>query len=126
MGWESIKVPDGTMRLYVSRPEGAGPFPGVIVIQGQKGVDRFIEEVTQRLAREGYAAAGPDLYHRDPPGCRDDAPTRRARLRDTLVIQDVNAAAEYLARDPKVDAARLAIMGFCMGGRVTLLMSSAG
>jgi len=126
MGWESIKVPDGTMRLHVSRPEGAGPFPGVIVIQGQKGVDRFIEEVTERLAREGYAAAGPELYHRDPPDCRDDAKTRRARLRDKLVIQDVNAAADFLARDPKVDGARLAIMGFCMGGRVTLLMSSAG
>lgn len=126
MGWESIKVSDGTMRLYVSRPDGPGPFPAVVVIQGQKGVDRFIEEATQRLAGQGYVAVGPDLYHRDPPDCRDDVKTRRARLRDTSVITDVNAAAEFLKADPRVDGARLAIMGFCMGGRVTFLMSEAG
>ncbi|HEX9443701.1 MAG TPA: dienelactone hydrolase family protein, partial [Candidatus Binatia bacterium] len=126
MGWESIKVGDGAMRLYVSRPDGPGPFPGVVVIQGQKGVDRFIEEVTQRLAGQGYVAVGPELYHRDPPDCRDDAKTRRGRLHDRTVISDVNAAAEFLQADPKVDGARLAIMGFCMGGRVSFLMSAAG
>ncbi|HEY2988570.1 MAG TPA: dienelactone hydrolase family protein [Candidatus Binatia bacterium] len=126
MGWESVKVDGGTMRLYVSRPDGPGPFPGVVVIQGQKGVDRFIEEFTQRLAAEGYAAVAPELYHRDPPDCRDDAPTRRARLRDTTVISDVNAAAEFLKRQPSVDGDRLAITGFCMGGRVSYLMAAAG
>jgi carboxymethylenebutenolidase len=67
MGWEATKVTGGTMKLYVSRPDGPGPFPGVVVIQGQRGVDRFIEEFTQRLAVEGYVAAAPDLYHRESP-----------------------------------------------------------
>ena len=125
-GWESTKVDGGEMKLYVSRPDGPGPFPGVVVIQGQKGVDRFIEEFTQRLADEGYAAVAPVLYHRDPPDCRDDAPTRRARLRDATVIGDVNAAVEFLMRQRYVDGQRLGIVGFCMGGRVSLLMSAAG
>lgn len=124
-GWESTKVAEGEMKLYVSRPDGAGPFPGVVVIQGQKGVDRFIEEFTQRLAAEGYVAAAPVLYHRDPPDCKDDPSTRRARLRDATVIQDVNAVVDFLKRDSAVDGAHLAITGFCMGGRVTYLMAAA-
>lgn len=125
-GWESIKVADGTMRLHVSRPDGPGPFPAVVVIQGQKGVDLFIEETTQRLADAGYVAAAPELYHRDPPDCRDDAPTRRDRLRDATVIGDVNATVEFLQRQRSVDGERLAIIGFCMGGRVSYLMAAAG
>ena len=124
--WETIKLADGTMKLYMSRPDGPGPFPGIVVIQGQKGVDRFIEEFTQRLAGEGYVAAAPDLYHRDPPDCRDNAPTRRERLRDATVVSDVNAAAEFLKRQPSVDGDRLGITGFCMGGRVSYLMAAAG
>src|SRR5712691_5027097 len=107
--WESIKVDGADMRLYVSVPAGAGPFPAVVVIQHQGGVDDFMEEMAQRLASAGYAAVAPDLYHRDSPDCRDDAPTRRARLRDVTVIKDVNAAVEFLKRQPSVDGDRLGI-----------------
>jgi len=126
MGWESINTNDGTMKLYVSRPDGPGPFPGIVVIQGQKGVDRFIEEYTQRLAAEGYVAAAPDLYYREGPDCKDDSPTKRERLRDRTVISDVNATADFLKRQPFVDGNSLGITGFCMGGRVSYLMASAG
>jgi dienelactone hydrolase len=78
--WESIKVDGADMRLYVSVPSGTGPFPAVVVIQHQGGVDDFMEEMTQRVASAGYAAVAPDLYHRDGPDCKDDGPTRRARL----------------------------------------------
>ena len=125
MGWESTKVDDGAMKLYLSRPDGGGPFPAVVVIQGQKGVDRFIEEFTQRLATAGYVAVAPVLYHRDGPDCRDDGPTRRARLRDATVISDVNATVEFLKRHRSVDGNRLGIIGFCMGGRVAYLMAAA-
>ncbi len=45
-----------------------------------------MEEMTQRIASAGYLGVSPDLYHRDPADCQDDAPTRRARLRDVTVI----------------------------------------
>ena len=77
------------------------------------------------LARTGYAAAAPDLFHRDGPDCRDDGPTRRARLRDATVIEDVNAAAGFLRGPKQVDGRRLGIVGFCMGGRVVYLMAAA-
>ena len=123
--WESVKVDDGSMRLHVSLPEEGGPAPGIIVIQGQGGVDSFIEETTRMLAREGYVAVAPDLYHRDPPDCKDDAVTRRARLRDPTVIKDVEAAVGFLKAHRQVDKERLGIVGFCMGGRVAYLMAAA-
>lgn len=123
--WESVKVDDGNMKLHVSLPESGGPSPGVIVIQGQGGVDNFIQEATRMLARAGYVAVAPDLYHRDPPDCKDDGPTRRARLRDVTIIRDVNAAASFLKAHKQVDSERLGIVGFCMGGRVVYLMAAA-
>ena len=123
--WDQTNVEEGQMRLYVSHPEGAGPFPGVVVIQHQGGVDAFIEEITQRIAEAGYFGVAPELYHRDPPDCNDDSPTRRGRLRDVTVIKDVNAAVDYLRGQKSVDKERFAIIGFCMGGRVAYLMASA-
>lgn len=123
--WERVKVDDGSMRLHVSLPENGGPAPGIIVIQGQGGVDSFIEETTRMLARERYVAVAPDLYHRDPPDCKDDAPTRRARLRDPTVVKDVAAATNFLKAHRQVDKERLGIVGFCMGGRVAYLMAAA-
>src|SRR5438876_664519 len=65
--WESIKVDGADMRLYTSVPEGTGPFPTVVVIQHQGGVDDFVQEMTQRLASAVYAAVAPELYHREGP-----------------------------------------------------------
>jgi carboxymethylenebutenolidase len=122
--WESIKVDGEDMKLYVCVPEGKGPFPAVVVIQHQGGVDQFVEEMTQRVAAAGYVGVAPVLYHRDGPDCTDDGPTRRARLRDVTVIKDVNATVDFLKGHPGVDSQRLGIVGFCMGGRVAYLMAT--
>src|SRR6266699_7348940 len=123
--WESIKVDGADMRLYVSVPSGTGSFPAVVVIQHQGGVDDFMEEMTQRVASAGYAAVCPDLYHRDGPDCKDDGPTRRGRARDLNIIKDINATVATLKSNKIVDSRRVAILGFCMGGRVAYLMAAA-
>ena len=123
--WDNVMVDGATMKLYVSSPDGPGPFPAVVVIQHQGGVDEFIEEMTDRVGAAGYVGVAPDLYHRDGPDCRDDGPTRRARLLDANVIKDVNATVDYLRKHRAVDAERLVIVGFCMGGRVSYLMAAA-
>lgn len=122
--WHETKVDNEPMRIYVSLPEGTGPHPGVVVIQAQAGVDQFIQETTQKIAAFGYFAAAPDLYHRDPPDCQDDSPTRRGRLRDVTIIKDVNTAVDFLKGNTSVDSERLGIIGFCMGGRVVYLMAA--
>jgi carboxymethylenebutenolidase len=122
---EQIVVDKSPMNLVIAQPDGPGPMPAVVVIQHQYGVDKFMEEMTERFAGAGYFAVTPDLYHRDPPDCIDDGPTRRGRARDVNIINDVNAAIAYLKSNKLVDSRRVAILGFCMGGRVAYLMAGA-
>jgi carboxymethylenebutenolidase len=121
---EQVKAEDGPMKLYISRPDGDGPFPAVVLIQHQNGVDKFMEEITERIGGAGYFGVTPDLYHRDGPDCKDDGPTRRGRLRDRTIISDVNATLDFLNRNRLVDAGRVGIVGFCLGGRVAYLMAA--
>ena len=109
------------MPLYVSAPASAGPFPALVLMQHQGGIDNFIQQMTQRLAQNGYIAAAPDLYHRDGPECKDDIVTRRSRLSDRRIINDIAAAVDFMQGHRAVASNRLGIIGFCMGGRLTLL-----
>ena len=118
---EIIRVDSRDMDLYVSMPDGTGPFPAVVVAQHAGGVDTFICTMTDRLAEAGYVAAAPDLYHRLGP---DDSRTPRD-LKDAEMIADVQATVAFLQNHSAVDSETLGITGFCMGGRVAYLMAAA-
>ena len=122
---EQVRAEGSAMNLYISRPDGDGPFPAVVLIQHQNGVDKFMEEMTERIGGAGYFGVTPDLYHRDGPDCKDDGPTRRGRLRDRAIISDVNATLDFLNGQRLVDPGRVGIVGFCLGGRVAYLMAAA-
>jgi carboxymethylenebutenolidase len=124
-GWQEVTSDGSGMRLYVSAPEGQGPFPALVVAQHQGGVDEFIQSMTRRLADTGYVAAAPELYHRDGPQCVDDPKTRSMRLRDRNVITDMNATISFLQQAPAVNAGQIGIIGFCMGGRIVYMMAAA-
>ena len=123
--WETIIVDNSQMKLYVSQPDGAGPFPAVVVIQNQDGVAEFTQEMTRRVAEAGYIAIAPDLYHRNTPEMNADHNKRASSRLDSCVINDVNATVSYLKNFVGADVNRLGIVGFCMGGRVTFLMAAA-
>lgn len=123
--WESTNVDNSNMPLYLSLPERGGPVPGIVVVHGQSGLDDFIKATTHMLALQGYAAVAPDLYHRDGPACKDDNMTKKSRVRDTHIINDITGAMQFLKNHRRVDGARLGIVGFCMGGRIVYLMAAA-
>ena len=110
--WQQTESDHNVMRMHLSLPAGSGPFPAMIVIQHQGGVDEFVEKMTVRLADAGYVAAAPDLYHRDGPDCKDDIGTRRSRLGDRRIITDVSSAVGFLERHSAVNPNRLGIIGF--------------
>src|SRR5574341_2571162 len=123
--WQQTESDKSAMPTYVSMPTGSGPFAAMVVIQHQSGVDEFIQGITKRLADAGYLAAAPNLYHRDGPDCQDDMRSRSQRLGDRRVINDIDATVRFLQRQSFVDATRLGIIGFCMGGRVVYLLAAA-
>ncbi len=120
--WDTITVDGSPMRCYVAMPDGAGPYPAVVVIQHAGGVDAFIQTMTGRIGEAGFAGIAPDLYHRD---AADEPPlVRMGRLRDPHIVADVSAAIDHLHALPEVGQRPAGITGFCMGGRVAYLMAT--
>ncbi len=104
-----------TTDALVASPDGAGPFPGVVVGFHKGGLDEFTEWVVNDLAVNGYAAMAPNHFHVLPEGVSTD--DRRDYLTDKQLAQDLVAAADRLLADYNVDNNRVGLVGHCMGGR---------
>jgi carboxymethylenebutenolidase len=120
-GGEAIKA-------FLARPSTPGSRPGLIVIQEAGGLNDHIRDVTRRFANQGYVALGVDLYTREggPPPA-GDLPAMMARLfamSDATVLGDLEGAADYLRSRADVSG-KVGAIGFCMGGRYTLLFACA-
>lgn len=103
---------------FLALPDGAGPFPGVVVIHEAYGLNDNIRDVTRRLADAGYAALAADLFTG-----RVRAVCMARYMAGLLMgsvnrygVDDLKAALTYLAKLEQVDAHRLGAIGFCMGG----------
>ena len=114
------------IHAYVARPEGNGPFPGVVVMMHMPGWDELYQEFTRRLANHGYVAFCPDLYCRVGHGSPDDIAARvRADggVPDDQVVGDAASAMQWLKSQPNSNG-RVGIIGTCSGGRHALLVAS--
>lgn len=128
-GEVQIPVADGHLPGYAARPARPGPFPIVLVIEEIFGVHEYIRDVCRRLAHHGYLAVAPELYARLADLSRMTDPRQIMqqvilRAPDATLLADLDATAAWAA-DPAAgwhgDATRLAVMGFCRGGRDTWL-----
>ncbi len=117
-----------TVRGFLARPDGApGPQPAVVVIHEWWGLNDHIKDIARRFAARGYVALAPDLYSRLGSKVTKDA-SEAARLMSQLSSQDalldLNAAIGFLKQQPAVDARRIGLVGFCMGGTLALTMAT--
>ena len=123
--WEKVAVDGADMEVYVSVPDGSGPFPAVVVAQHASGVDKFIQDIADKLAGAGYAAVAPDLFHRiTDEMVESTGRSKRDQLSDPEIINDINATVGFLSGHSAVDADRIGVTGFCMGGRVAWLAAA--
>jgi carboxymethylenebutenolidase len=120
-GEAQVPVGDGKLPAYFARPDGAGPFPTVLVIEEIFGVHDYIKDVCRRLAKLGYLAVAPELYARigDPSKYSDPQEIFKniiLKAPDATMLSDLDSTAAWAAAnggDPK----RLGVTGFCRGGR---------
>lgn len=117
--YDTIEVGGSPMRVCIAVPEGEGPFPVVIVMCHISGLDAFTEDRVDRLAAAGYIAAAPDKFHYHE--WVEEREARRATLRDTRILADINATLAHVDSVEKTDPGRTAILGHCMGGRTAML-----
>jgi carboxymethylenebutenolidase len=114
------------IHAYVARPEGAGPFPGVVLMHHLPGWDELYMEFTRRFAQHGYTAICPDLYCRDGHGTPTEIATKvreAGGADDNLVVADADAAAKWLRAQPTANG-KVGVIGTCSGGRHALLAAS--
>jgi len=103
-------------------PEGAGPFPAVILAHGCEG-NRYVEPVWGPFLRQsGFATFNIDSFRARN---LEEVCTQPAALSPLQRLPDMYGALRVLAAHPKVDATRVALMGFSHGGIVTMLASTA-
>ena len=115
----------GTASGYFVVPE-SGSGPGVVLVQEWWGLDPSIKEVADRLGEAGFVALTPDLYHGEL--AQHTEMDRAAQLMSEMppdrAARDMNGAVDYLAAHPAVQGNRLGVVGFCMGGMLTLILAT--
>jgi carboxymethylenebutenolidase len=103
--------------------EGTPPFPGVVVIHDIYGFSADLRRHCQRFADAGYAALAPDLYRGRQPGCVVKTLSSMATGKG-FAYEVIDAARNVLAARDDVDASRIGVAGFCMGGGFALLAAA--
>ncbi|MCP5307784.1 dienelactone hydrolase family protein [Cognatazoarcus halotolerans] len=128
VGSATITVDGGALPVYHAAPAGKSGLPVVLVVQEIFGVHEHIRDVCRRLARLGYLAVAPELYFRqgdpqklDSVGAILDGIV--SKVPDAQVMSDLDACVAWAGQHGG-DTARLAITGFCWGGRITWLYAA--
>ena len=127
-GWVSIDVAGFAMRAYRAAPAGRSNLPVVMVVPEIFGVHEHICDVTRRLAHQGYLAIAPDLMQRqgDPSTLSDVSKIIAevvSKVPDVQVMQDLDATFDWATRNGG-DIKRVAITGFCWGGRIVWMYAA--
>jgi carboxymethylenebutenolidase len=108
---------------YVAKPDGDGPFPAVIMIHEFYGLNESIIGKAEGLAQEGYYVVAPDTFRGSTTAWIPSAIYQVISARPKTVNADLDSVYAWLESQPDVDAERIAIAGFCYGGRTSLLYS---
>jgi len=127
-GEVTIPVGDYKMPAYRAMPAGKTNAPVVLVVSEIFGVHEHIADVTRRLAKQGYCAIAPELFVRQgDAGSYGEIAKLLAevvnKVPDAQVMGDLDAAVAW-AKAQGADTGKLAITGFCWGGRITWLYAA--
>jgi carboxymethylenebutenolidase len=128
-GEVKIPVTDGEIPAYRALPDNGGPFPVILVVQEIFGVHEHIKDICRRLAKLGYLAIAPELYARQGDVSKltniQELFTKVvSKVPDKQVMSDLDATVAWAKATGKGDVAKLAITGYCWGGRIVWLYSA--
>lgn len=126
----TIETQSGLMDVYVASPETENKVPVVLVFQEAFGVNSNIRNICDRLAKEGFLAAAPELFHR--AGRRIEIPyTERQKFMPLLaqmtnedILQDAADTLRFLKDLPNADLSKVSTIGFCVGGFASALCAT--
>ncbi len=114
-----------TVSGYLAPAAGAAKKPAIVVIQEWWGLNDFIKRKADSFAARGYLALAPDLYRGKVTEDPDVAHQLMRGMPEDRAMRDLQAAVAYLRSRPDVDAKRIAVIGWCMGGGFSLKLALA-
>ncbi len=122
-----VSYPSGseTVSGYLAVPDGAGRKPALVVIHEWWGLNDWVKAKADGFAKQGYVALAVDLYRGKVATDADMAHQLMRGLPDDRALRDMKAAAAYLRSRPDVEVAKLASIGWCMGGGLSLDLAVA-
>lgn len=112
-----------SVHAYVAKPPGQGPFPTVIMIHEFLGLQESVVSRADLLAEAGYLVIAPDTFRGSVTSWIPRAIYLVSTTRPENVKADLDSVYAWLEAQPDVDANRIAIAGFCYGGRTSLVYS---
>jgi carboxymethylenebutenolidase len=125
----TIPTPTGDLRGYRAKPAKGGPFPVVLVAAEIFGLNHYMKDVCRRLAKAGYYAIVPDLYTRKADltkfkSMEEIRPIVNTKY-DSELVSDYDATVDFVRANSGGDLSRMAITGFCRGGRTPLVYAAS-
>ena len=122
---ETVTFKSGTetVSAFLAKPDGTGPFPGVIVLHEWWGLDAWVKDQARALAKEGYAALALDLYRGKVTASPEEAHQLMMGTPVDRQTRDMKAAFVFLAGRKDVVKTKIASIGWCMGGRNSLTLA---
>lgn len=129
-----VSTPDGKMETFIVHPDGAGPFPVVVMFQNVGGLSDILRGMARRVAQEGYYCAVPSLYYRlgtiviDPDSKDEKILALRkiasGSLVNAKVVEDTGALLKFIAQDKAARPGPKGTVGYCQGGRFSVLAAA--
>jgi len=128
VGEVKVPVADGEIPGYRAMPASGGPFPTILVIHEVFGVHEHIQDLCRRLAKQGYFAVAPALFAREGDVAKlaniNDIMAVVAKVPDRQVASDLDSTVAWAKASGQANVARLAVTGFCWGGRQVWLYAA--
>src|SRR5579871_1140580 len=122
----TFKNGEDTIEGFLARPTTRGPFAAVVVVPGDFGLTEYTQVTAAQLAQSGFVALAVNTFSR----AKDLSDLQQARriyydvMTDVLTLQDIQASIVYLKQQPFVKRGGLGVIGFCLGGRYSLLIAA--
>ena len=128
---DEVKIPvaGGEIPAYRAMPVTGKTFPVVLVVQEIFGVHEHIKDMCRRFAKLGHLAIAPEMYSRQGDvskltNINEIVSKVVSKVPDAQVMSDLDATVAWAKRSSKGDTNKLAITGFCWGGRIVWLYSA--
>ena len=127
VGEVKIKVSDGEIPAYYAMPKDGKNLPTVLVVQEIFGVHEHLRDICRRFAKEGYLAVAPELYARQGDVSKlkeiKDIFAVASKVPDSQVMADLDATFAWAEKNGG-NASKVAVTGFCWGGRITWMYAA--